>query len=230
MTSFESTAKVYSGYGYGYHAPNHGRAHWKSELFHITKRFFDIVVSTSLLIILMPLMIIVAVLIRIDSKGPVLFSQDRVGKNGKVFKMYKFRSMYIDAEERLKELQHLNEAKGPLFKIKDDPRITRVGKLIRKTSIDELLQLINTLKGEMSLVGPRPPLLKEVEEYTSRQRMRLNTTPGITGLWQVSGRSRLTFDDMVNLDLHYIQNMSILLDLTILIKTIPAVLKMDGAY
>jgi len=230
LSSLESTVKVYSRYGYGSIQSLNVKATYKSALFFLLKRLFDIIASVFLLMVLSPIIILAAVLIKLDSKGPVLFMQDRVGKDGNVFKMYKFRSMYIDAEERLKELRYLNEAKGPIFKIKNDPRVTRIGKFLRKSSIDELLQLINVIKGEMSLVGPRPPLPREVKKYTLKQKLRLAITPGITGLWQVSGRSKLTFDDMVNLDLYYIENKNILLDLKILIKTIPAVLKMEGAY
>lgn len=230
MGSLESTVKVYSAYDYGSKKTLNVKYNHKSMLFSLTKRLFDIVVSAFLLIVLSPVIILTAVLIKLDSKGPVLFMQNRVGKNGNVFKMYKFRSMYIDAEERLKELNSLNEAKGPIFKIKNDPRVTKVGRFLRKSSIDELLQLVNVIKGEMSLVGPRPPLPREVKKYTLNQKQRLVVTPGITGLWQVSGRSKLTFDDMVSLDLYYIENKNIFLDLRILVKTIPAVLKMDGAY
>ena len=144
--------------------------------------------------------------------------------------MYKFRSMYIDADQRIKELQGYNEADGPLFKIKDDPRITRVGRLIRRFSIDELPQIINVLKGELSLVGPRPPLPREVEQYDEWEMKRMNVKQGITGLWQVSGRSELSFEEMARLDLYYIQNWSIEMDIKILLKTIPTVLFGKGAY
>lgn len=230
MSNLESTIKIYSKYGYENRRPLHTKINYKITAFVLAKRFFDIIISIFALIVLSPIILLAVIIIKLDSKGPVIFLQDRVGKNGKIFKMYKFRSMYTDAEIRLREIRHLNEAKGHIFKIKDDPRITRVGKFIRKSSIDELLQLINVIKGEMSLVGPRPPLPSEVKKYTIKQKLRLAVTPGMTGLWQVSGRSNLTFDEMIKLDLYYIKNKNILLDFIILLKTIPAVLKMDGAY
>lgn len=155
-----------------------------------------------------------------DPKGPIFFSQKRVGKDGKEFDMYKFRSMVTDAEERLKDLLELNETTGAMFKMKNDPRVTRMGHLIRKTSIDELPQLFNVLKGDMSLVGPRPPLPREVEEYTNYDMQRLLVVPGCTGLWQISGRSNIGFKEMVNLDLEYIQKRTILIDLKIIFKTV----------
>ncbi len=169
-------------------------------------------------------------LIKISSRGPVFFEQKRMTKDCRIFYMYKFRTMYIDAEERLKELMKLNEADGPLFKMKNDPRITRVGRFLRRFSIDELPQIINVLKGELSLVGPRPPLPSEVEEYTEWEMKRMNVKQGITGLWQISGRSDLSFEEMARLDLYYIQNWSIEMDIKIIIKTIPAVLFGKGAY
>ena len=153
-----------------------------------------------------------------DPKGPVLFKQIRVGRNGKEFNMYKFRSMVTDAEERLNDILKYNEVSGAMFKMKEDPRVTKIGKFIRKTSLDELPQLINVLKGEMSLVGPRPPLVREVREYDSYDMQRLMIVPGCTGLWQVSGRSSLSFKDMVELDITYINKMSFLFDLIIILK------------
>ena len=190
-------------------------------LYRYTKRSTDIVGSLAGIIVLSFLFLVISVWIKIeDPKGPVFFSQKRVGKNGKEFNMYKFRSMVTDAEERLKELLALNETTGAMFKMKNDPRVTRVGRFIRKTSIDELPQLFNVLKGDMSLVGPRPPLPREVDEYTSYDKQRLFVAPGCTGLWQVSGRSNIGFKEMVELDLQYIQTRSLLVDVKIIFKTI----------
>ena len=194
------------------------------------KRTFDYVFSLIGLICLSPLFLILAVLIKMDSHGPVFYKQRRVGKNGEFFYMYKFRSMVVNADQLKGKLKSFNEVKGPAFKIKDDPRITRIGKFIRKYSLDELPQLLNVLKGEMSLIGPRPPLPNEVEQYTDWDWRRLEVVPGITGLWQVSGRSELTFEQWVNLDIYYIENWSLWMDLKILLKTIPVVIKGEGAY
>jgi lipopolysaccharide/colanic/teichoic acid biosynthesis glycosyltransferase len=169
-------------------------------------------------------------LIRLDSPGPALFRQQRVGKHGKLFTCYKFRTMVIDAEARKAELVALNEADGPLFKIRRDPRVTRVGRLLRRSSLDELPQLWNVLSGEMSLVGPRPALPEEVALYEPWHRRRLEVMPGLTGLWQVLGRSNTTFDEMVQLDIYYAENWSVNTDLRILLRTIPAVLSSNGAY
>ncbi|MEC2340584.1 sugar transferase [Weizmannia sp. CD-2023] len=180
----------------------------------------DIIGALMGLICLSWLFLVVAVLIKIeDPKGTVFFKQVRVGKNGKTFYMYKFRSMVSDAEEKLKDLLRYNEIEGAMFKLKEDPRVTKIGKFIRKTSIDELPQLWNVLKGEMSLVGPRPPLPREVESYTDYDRQRLLVTPGCTGLWQVSGRNSLSFYEMVELDLQYIKKRNILYDIKIIFKT-----------
>ncbi|WP_242257470.1 sugar transferase, partial [Bacillus cereus group sp. BfR-BA-01379] len=165
-----------------------------------------------------------------DPKGTVFFKQARVGKSGREFYMYKFRSMSTDAEEKLKDLLKYNEVSGAMFKMKDDPRVTKIGKFIRRTSIDELPQLINVLMGDMSLVGPRPPLLREVNEYTDYQKQRLLVTPGCTGFWQVSGRSSLGFEEMVELDLTYIQNRNIFLDFKIIFKTFKVLLGSKDAY
>jgi lipopolysaccharide/colanic/teichoic acid biosynthesis glycosyltransferase len=172
----------------------------------------------------------VAIAIKRDSPGPVIFKQQRVGKDGKTFTMYKFRTMVVNAEEILDELLSKNEADGPVFKIKEDPRVTKSGKWLRKTSIDELPQLWNVLKGDMSLVGPRPPLEREVVQYDNYQRQRLSVKPGITCYWQVSGRSNTTFDEWVELDIKYIQEQSLWTDIKLLFKTIGAVLRKDGAY
>lgn len=195
----------------------------------LVKRLIDVSVSVLVLVLLSPLMALVAILIRMSSPGPVFFAQDRVGMNQRRFRLYKFRSMVIDADERKKELAHLNELDGPAFKMANDPRITRIGRIIRKTSIDELPQLFNVIIGEMSLVGPRPPLPDEVSKYQWLFRRRLSVKPGITCLWQVSGRSRTTFDEWMTLDKQYVENWSLLLDLKILLMTIPAVLFCRGA-
>ncbi|MGG6433228.1 sugar transferase [Anoxybacillus sp. D401a] len=197
----------------------------------IAKRTMDIVGAMIGLILLSWLFLIVAVLIKLeDPKGPVFFKQIRVGKDGKQFYMYKFRSMVTDAEERLKELLKYNEVSGAMFKMKNDPRVTKIGKFIRKTSIDELPQLWNVLKGDMSLVGPRPPLPREVAQYTEYDKQRLLVTPGCTGLWQVSGRSNVGFEKMVELDLEYIRERSFLYDLRIILKTIKIIIKPNSAY
>lgn len=194
------------------------------------KRAIDLTVSLVLLPLVLILGLIIGIAIKLDSPGPILYKQVRIGKRGRAFNMYKFRSMFRDAEQRLRELQHLNEASGPVFKIKKDPRITRVGALLRKTSLDELPQILNVLKGDMSLVGPRPPLPNEVEQYNDYQWGRLAVTPGITCIWQVYGRSRVSFDEWVEMDLQYIRDQSLWLDLKLLLKTIPAVLKGSGAW
>lgn len=173
---------------------------------------------------------LLALAIKLDSPGPVIYSGERVGRNGKLFKMYKFRSMVVDAHKQKAALEALNEADGPLFKIKDDPRLTRVGRYIRKTSLDELPQLWNVLLGNMSLVGPRPPLIEEVAMYKPWHMQRLTIIGGLTGLWQVSGRADLTFDELCLLDIYYIENWSISLDIRILLQTIPHALFARGAY
>jgi exopolysaccharide biosynthesis polyprenyl glycosylphosphotransferase len=195
----------------------------------LLKRLLDATVSLVVLIALFPLMVVVAILIKLTSPGPVFFSQKRVGMNQRQFKLYKFRSMVADAEERKHELQHLNERDGPAFKIQNDPRTTRIGQFIRKTSIDELPQLFNVLSGEMSLVGPRPPLPEEVKRYEWLFRKRLSVKPGVTCIWQISGRNNVTFDRWMKMDHEYIENWSLWLDLKILLKTIPAVLFSRGA-
>jgi len=194
------------------------------------KRSIDLILSIVGLVMLSLLFATLALVIRLDSPGPVLYGQVRVGKDGRQFRVLKFRSMREDADLRLPEVQRLNEVSGPMFKIRRDPRITRVGGFIRRYSLDELPQLINVVRGEMSLVGPRPPLPAEVERYEDWQLGRLRVLPGITGLWQVSGRSEVPFDDMVRLDLDYIRKSSLALDFEILLRTIPAVLSTRGAY
>jgi lipopolysaccharide/colanic/teichoic acid biosynthesis glycosyltransferase len=172
----------------------------------------------------------VALAVKLTSPGPVLFRQKRVGADEKVFICYMFRSMYEDAEARQEEMEALNEADGAVFKIKNDPRITRVGALIRRWSIDELPQLINVLKGEMSLVGPRPLPLRDFERMSEMHKGRLAAVPGMSGYWQISGRSNLSFEDMVRLDLYYIENWSLSFDIKIILKTLGAVLRREGAY
>jgi exopolysaccharide biosynthesis polyprenyl glycosylphosphotransferase len=196
----------------------------------VVQGYLDLVASGLLLLLLLPVYGVIALLIKRDSPGPVLFRQTRVGKNGQEFGFLKFRSMVADAEARRQDLETQNERSGPVFKIRDDPRVTRVGRVLRKYSLDELPQLVNVLRGEMSLVGPRPALPREVALYTQEQRGRLAVTPGVTGLWQVSGRARLSFEESVALDLYYIEHQSLALNLRILLKTLPAVLKGDGAY
>lgn len=196
----------------------------------LMKRLMDMGISAGCLLVLSPLLAVVALAIKITSRGPVFFRQQRVGKGGRLFWMYKFRSMYADAEERLKSVLPLNQASGPIFKIRNDPRITPLGNILRRASIDELPQLWNVLKGEMSLVGPRPPLSREVREYGPRECRRLEVKPGITCLWQVSGRSELSFQRWVELDLRYIEHQSLLLDMAILARTPLAVISTKGAY
>jgi lipopolysaccharide/colanic/teichoic acid biosynthesis glycosyltransferase len=202
-----------------------------SKCYLLTKRVIDILGASCGIILFSFLFIIIGILIKIeDPKGKIFFSQKRVGLNGREFKMYKFRSMVSNAEEKLQELLKYNEVSGAMFKMRDDPRVTKVGKFIRKTSIDELPQLFNVLKGDMSLVGPRPPLPREVEEYTEYDKQRLLVTPGCTGLWQISGRSNLGFSEMVDLDLQYIQNRTLLFDLRIIFKTIFVLLGSKDAF
>jgi exopolysaccharide biosynthesis polyprenyl glycosylphosphotransferase len=193
------------------------------------KRAFDVVLSTLGLVLLSPVLMLVALAVRLDSPGPVLFRQRRMGLNGREFTLYKFRSMRLGAEDELHGLRAHNEADGPVFKMRDDPRVTRVGRFIRRTSIDELPQLWNVLKGEMSIVGPRPPLPEEVRRYERWQRRRLSMKPGITCTWQVSGRSDVEFDRWMELDLAYIDEWSLWRDLRIVARTIPAVLLRRGA-
>ena len=194
------------------------------------KRAFDILFSSLILLIFWPIMLVAALLIKLTSRGPVVFRQVRVGRGGRYFTCYKFRSMCADAEDKKRTLMHLNEVDGPVFKIKRDPRITPVGAVLRKFSIDELPQLFNVLKGDMSIVGPRPPIPAEVETYSIRERGRLAVKPGLTCLWQISGRSNVSFERWVELDLMYIDNMSFSNDMGIVLKTVPAVLTGSGAH
>lgn len=199
--------------------------------YRFIKRLFDVVASSVAVVILSPVFLIIAIAIKInDPAGPVFYTQTRVGKDGKPFKMFKFRSMVTNADELLERLRDQNEVEGAMFKMKDDPRITKVGKFIRKYSLDELPQLLNVVGGSMSIVGPRPPLPFEVEEYTDYDRQRLMVKPGATGMWQVGGRNALSFDQMVELDLTYINERSIWLDLKIMFETVKVMIKPNAAY
>ncbi|SEA56762.1 exopolysaccharide biosynthesis polyprenyl glycosylphosphotransferase [Oribacterium sp. KHPX15] len=198
--------------------------------YEYAKRFIDILGGLVGTFIAAVLFVIVGIAIKLDSPGPIIFAQERIGKNGRRFKMFKFRSMYIDAEERKAELMKQNEMNGLMFKMKDDPRITKVGKFIRKTSLDEFPQFVNVLLGDMSLVGTRPPTVNEFKEYSNYHKRRLSMKPGITGMWQVSGRSDITdFEEVVRLDCKYIDNWSLWLDFQILVKTVLAVVMRKGS-
>ena len=196
----------------------------------VFRRVLDIVVAAAALLLFLPLLIILALWIRLDSSGPILFVQTRVGKGGCEFPVFKFRSMYKDAETRLHTVLSTNERSGPVFKMRRDPRVTRAGRFLRRCSLDEVPQLLNVLRGEMSLVGPRPALPREVVLYTPEQRQRLAVTPGLTGLWQVSGRAELSFEASVALDLEYVRRQSVWLNIELLARTVPAVLTGHGAY
>ncbi|OQA16720.1 MAG: UDP-glucose:undecaprenyl-phosphate glucose-1-phosphate transferase [bacterium ADurb.Bin363] len=196
----------------------------------LTKRAIDIIISSLALILLSPLFLIISILIKLDSRGPVFFSQIRAGLNGRKFKMYKFRTMELNAEEKLEELKKYNQMSEPVFKMKEDPRVTRAGFWLRKLSLDELPQLYNIWKGEMSIVGPRPPIPCEVEKYKRWQRRRLSMQPGLTCLWQIKGRNNIDFEQWMKLDLEYIDNWSLTLDLKIILKTVPAIMTRTGAY
>ncbi|MEM9463412.1 MAG: sugar transferase [Myxococcota bacterium] len=200
-----------------------------SEAKLAAKRILDFSGALLGIILTGPIMLVTAIIIRVTDPGPVLFRQVRAGRNGRSFTMLKFRSMVMDAEKKKAELMHLNEMDGPVFKIQRDPRITPIGRLIRKTSIDELPQLFNILVGDMSLVGPRPPLPSEVEQYKGWQRRRLSVKPGLTGMWQVSGRNQIDFEEWMQMDLDYIDNWSLWLDIKIILKTVPAVVLRSGA-
>ncbi len=212
-----------------------------SDAEKFVKRFFDIVISAFMLVLFSPIWLLILLFIKLDSRGAAVFKQERVGMDGRIFLCYKFRTMRKDADEQLHREAYRKNIGGsrqanvgddekPIFgKVKDDPRRTRIGKFLRRTSLDELPQFLNVLKGEMSVVGARPPIPYEVEEYDIWHRKRLDMKPGITGLWQVSGRNRLTFEEMVKIDLYYIENWSLWLDLKIILLTLPAILRGDGA-
>ncbi len=195
-----------------------------------SKRLLDILIALSTLIFLSPVLLVIASLIKLTSKGPVFYTQTRVGKGGANFEMIKFRSMVVNASKMKRDLIEANEMDGPVFKMKNDPRITGIGRFMRKHSIDELPQIINILKGEMSVVGPRPPLPIEVTEYKDWQKQRLAVTPGLTCIWQVSGRNDLSFEEWMNMDMEYIENWSILLDIKLILKTFGVVFSGNGAY
>ena len=192
----------------------------KKRIYEISKRAIDIIGAGSGLLLLSPVIAIVACAVKFTSKGPIFFSQKRVGKNGKLFDMYKFRSMVVNAEELKEKLAHQNEMSGPMFKMKDDPRVTKVGKFIRKTSLDELPQLWNVLKGDMSLVGPRPSLPKEVKQFEKWMFRRLTVKPGLTCYWQVSGRNNIDFEDWMKLDISYVEDRNLLIDIKLIFKTV----------
>jgi exopolysaccharide biosynthesis polyprenyl glycosylphosphotransferase len=194
------------------------------------KRIIDLMASFGGLLLLLPLFPFIVLLIKLETRGPVFFKQQRVGFEGKLFGCYKFRSMAIDAEERKNELAHLNEATGAAFKIKNDPRITGVGSFLRRSSLDEFPQLFNILKGDMSIIGPRPQIPSEVKDYSPEHAQRLLVKPGLTCLWQVSGRSQLDFQEWMELDREYVQNRSLFFDFKILARTLPAVIERKGAY
>lgn len=198
-------------------------------IYEFFKRILDVICSVLALIVLSPAFLVTALAVRSDG-GPVFYTQTRVGKNNTHFKMYKFRSMCKNAENLQDDLMKYNEMDGPVFKIKGDPRITKVGKFIRKYSIDELPQLLNIVKGDMSIVGPRPPLVREVEQYNSYQMQRLLVTPGLTCFWQAHGRSNLSFDDWMDMDMKYIKRRNIFLDIKLIVKTVFAVIFKRGAY
>ncbi len=193
------------------------------------KRWFDLIVSAVALLLLSPVFLLAFLAIRLDSRGPFIYHSTRLGRCGRPFRFAKFRSMVHGAERLKSQLEALNEMDGPVFKIRNDPRVTRVGRFLRKTSLDELPQLIHVLRGEMSLVGPRPPIPTEVEQYQPWQRRRLSVTPGITCLWQVRGRNRISFEEWMRLDVEYVEHISFGMDLKILLLTVPAVLRGSGA-
>lgn len=194
------------------------------------KRITDVTVAALILLLFLPVIPVIVLLIKLDSSGAVLFRQRRVGKNGKEFYFFKLRSMYADAEDVLSILRPLSSVDGPVFKLREDPRVTRVGRFLRRSSLDELPQLLNVLKGDMSIVGPRPNLPSEVSHYLPWQRRRLDVTPGITCLWQIAGRSHIGFQEWMRLDLEYIRKRSLATDIKIMLKTIPAVIARKGAY
>ncbi len=199
-------------------------------VYPILKRVFDLVLSLLALVILSPVFAIIAILIKKEDGGPVFYNQLRVGKDGRRFKMYKFRSMVVNADACKQQLMDKNEIAGAMFKIKDDPRVTKVGRIIRKFSLDELPQLLNVIQGKMSLVGPRPPLIEEVAKYTPYDKQRLLVTPGCTGLWQATRRNEASFDEMVQLDIIYINKRSLWFDLKIIFMTIKVMLHPNAAY
>lgn len=202
----------------------------KSTVYKLIKRFMDVALSAAALIVLSPVFLITAIAIKCEDRGPVFFVQQRAGKDMKPFNMYKFRSMYINADEKMNEMMKDNEQTGHAFKIKNDPRITKVGKVIRRFSIDELPQLINIIKGDMSIVGPRPILTFQMEECNPYEKQRLIVQPGLTCYWQIGGRANIQWEEWVELDLDYIEDMGLWTDIKMIVKTIPAVFGSEGAY
>jgi lipopolysaccharide/colanic/teichoic acid biosynthesis glycosyltransferase len=202
----------------------------ENRLYCISKRIFDVTVALFILLLVLPLIPVIIILIKIDTKGSLFYKQKRVGKNRKEFDLYKFRSMVKGADKTIESLRQLSDSDGPIFKLKNDPRITKVGHFLRHSSLDELPQLINVIKGEMSIVGPRPNLPSEVAHYLPWQEKRLEVTPGITCFWQVAGRSHIGFHEWMRLDLEYINKRSFRTDLKIILKTFPAVIARKGAY
>ena len=202
----------------------------RAPAYDLFKRLLDLAVGIVILVLLLPVIPAIAIMIKLDSPGPVFFKQDRVGRSGRVFKFYKFRSMFSGSETRRSEVAPLNEQTGPIFKMRSDPRITSVGGFLRRSSLDEIPQIFNVLKGDMSLVGPRPQMPDEAAQYEPWHRLRLAVKPGITGLWQIRGRSQISFDEWMRLDIEYIKTRSWWVDITILAKTLPAVMARRGAY
>jgi exopolysaccharide biosynthesis polyprenyl glycosylphosphotransferase len=196
----------------------------------LSKRLFDLVGAAATLLLLSPLMLMIALAIYLEDRGPILFSQPRIGRDGRTFRCFKFRSMFIDAESQERDLREAMGQESALWKMERDPRVTRIGGFIRRYSLDELPQMLNVLRGEMSLVGPRPQQRWEVDTYTDWEHRRLRVRPGMTGLWQVSGRSQLSFDEAIRLDLYYVDNWSMTADLVIMAKTVGAVVNATGAY
>jgi lipopolysaccharide/colanic/teichoic acid biosynthesis glycosyltransferase len=194
------------------------------------KRLFDLAVGLLVFVFVIPIVPLIALMIKLDSPGPVFYRQDRIGRGGRPFRFYKFRSMYREADRRRNELESRNEQEGPVFKIRADPRITPVGQFLRRSSVDEIPQILNVLRGEMSIVGPRPPLPVEVARYQPWHRRRLDVKPGITCLWQIAGRSQIGFDEWMRLDMEYLRTRSLRTDLAIFLKTLPAVMARRGAY
>lgn len=202
----------------------------RSVGYDVVKRLFDLIVGLLILVLVVPVVPLIALMIKLDSRGPVFYRQDRVGRGGRTFKFYKFRSMFVESDRRPDDLDGRNEQDGPVFKMKADPRVTVVGRFLRRSSMDEIPQVLNVLKGEMSVVGPRPPLPLEVARYLPWHRRRLDVKPGITCLWQISGRSHIGFDEWMRLDMEYLRTRSVWTDVSIFVKTIPAVMARRGAY
>ena len=226
MLRAEAKPVAYTAPGFGLSRTMRRRLGYET----VVKRLLDILLASLGLVATSPICLAIALAIRLDSAGPAIFVQERVGLNGRTFKFYKFRSMYANAEQRLADVRAHNEADGPVFKMRHDPRVSRIGKFLRRTSLDELPQLVNVLKGEMSMVGPRPPLPREVAEYRPADMIRLSVKPGLTCLWQVHGRSTVGFEAWMEYDREYVRRLSPWLDLSILLQTVWVVLSCRGAY